>query len=167
MLASYQRNTSPFPVTALLYIPMPVPMGITGMLLLMICGISLIPMLPGAGTATWKNITSAILCSSFPAITMNSGQISLYSCVLPAQDGMIRSVFLLLSMNWKNICQQFPLRTCAWIPQWTITPPTGFLKTVRYGHLSTLTTNAADQKQFRIPLPLTKMVHLYARKTSA
>ncbi len=49
-------------------------------------------------------------------------------CVLPVQSVMIRSISLSLSMNWKNICRLFPPRICAWILQWTITPPTGSLK---------------------------------------
>ncbi len=49
------------------------------------------------------------------------------------RDGMIRSVSLSLSTNWKNICRLFPSRICAWILQWTITPPTASLKTEEYG----------------------------------
>lgn len=101
--ALYLRNTLLFPVTALPCIPMPAHAVITGMVRQKTCAIFQTLMLPGAGTATWTNITSAILCSSYPAITVNSGQIFLCSCVLPAQDGMIRSAFLLLSMNCKNI----------------------------------------------------------------
>ena len=123
--------------TALPCIPMPAHAGTTGLAHRKACGISPTPMLPGAGTATWKNITSATLCSNYPAITVNSGQISPCFCVLPAQSVMIRSISLSLSMNWKNICRLFPPRICAWILQWTITPPTGSLKTGEYGPSST------------------------------
>ena len=118
-------------------IPMPAHAGATGLVHRKACGISPTPMLPGAGTAAWKNITSATRCSNYPAITVNSGQISPCFCVLPAQSVMIRSISLSLSMNWKNICRLFPPRICAWILQWTITPPTGSLKTGEYGPSST------------------------------
>lgn len=134
---SYQGNTLRFLETAPPCIPMPAHAGTTGLAHRKACGISPTPMLPGAGTATWKNITSATPCSNYPAITVNSGQTSRCSCVLPAQGGMIRSISLSLSMNWKNICRLFPSRICAWILQWTITPPTGFLKTGEYGPSST------------------------------
>ena len=55
-------------------------------------------------------------------------QTSPCSCALPAQSGMILSASLSLSMNWKNICLQFPLKICARTPQWTITPLTGSSK---------------------------------------
>ena len=61
------------------------------------------------------------------------------SYVLPAQGGMIRSII----------------------------PPTGFLRTGGYEPSSTSTTNAAGQKQFLIPSPLTKMGLPYVRKTCA
>ncbi len=134
---SYQGNTLRFLETALPCIPMPAHAGTTGLVHRKACGISPTSMLPGAGTTTWKNITSATLCSSYPVITLNSGQTSRCSCVLPAQGGMIRSISLSLSMNWKNICRLFPPRICAWILQWTITPPTGSLKTGEYGPSST------------------------------
>ena len=88
-------------------------------------------------TVTWISITSATLCSSCPAITAGSTRTSLSSCVLPARGGMIPSAFWSLSMNWKNICRLFPLKTSAWTPQWTIIPPTAFLGAGEYGPLST------------------------------
>ena len=130
-------------------------------------GISPTLTLPGAGTVTWINFTSATLCSSYHAITVNSGQTFPFSCALPAQGGMIQSISLSLSTNWKNICPQFPLKICAWIPQWTITPLTGSSKKGRYGHSSTSMTNAAGQKQFLMSSPLTKMELLYVRKNCA
>ncbi len=102
--ASYLRSTLTFPATAPPSIPMPAPAATTGMAHLITCAISPPPTLPGAGTATWINFTSATLCSSYPAITMSSGRTSRCSCVLPAQDGMIWSASSSLSMKWKNIC---------------------------------------------------------------
>ncbi len=134
---SYQGNTLRFLETALPCIPMPAHAGTTGLVHRKACGISPTSMLPGAGTTTWKNITSATLCSSYPVITLNSGQTSRCSCVLPAQGGMIRSISLSLSMNWKNIRPLFPSRIGAWILQWTIIPPTRSLKTGEYGPSST------------------------------
>ena len=146
---------------------MPAPAGITGLALRKTCAISLTPMLPGAGTATWINITSATPCSNYPVITLDSGRTSRSFCVLPAQGGMIRSASLSLSMNWKNICLLFPLGIYAWIPLWTITPPTVSLKTEGYDLSSTSTINAAGQKQFLILSLLTKMGLPYVRKTCA
>ncbi len=87
------------PATAPPYIPMPARAGTTGMAHRNTCGISPIPMQPGAGTATWKNTILATLCSSYPVITADLGQTSRCSCVSPAQSGMIQSASLLLSMN--------------------------------------------------------------------
>ncbi len=165
--ASYHRSTLLSPGTEPLYIPTPAPTGITGMALRTACGISLTLMRPGAGTATWTSITSATLCSSCPAIMRNLRRTSPCSCASPAQNGMIPSASWSLSTNWKSICRLFPLRTCAWTLQWTITPPTGFSGKRKYGHSSTSTTNAAGQKQSLIPSPLTKMGHHYARKSCA
>ena len=102
--ASYRGSTLRFPGTAPPCMPMPAHAGITGIARQKAYGIFPPPMPPGAGTAAWKNITSATPCSSYPAITPNSGQTSRCSCVSPAQGGMIRSISLSLSMNWKNIC---------------------------------------------------------------
>lgn len=102
--ASYLRNTLPFPETAPPSIPIPAHAATTGMAHLITCAIFPTQMPPGAGTATWTNITSATLCSSYPVITRDSGQTSLCSFALPAQGAMIRSASLSLSMKWKNIC---------------------------------------------------------------
>lgn len=133
---SYQRSTLPFPATAPPFIPMPPHAGTTGTAHRKTCAISPIPTLLEARTATWINITSAILCSTCPVITWSSGRTSRCSCALPARGGMIRSASLSLSMNRKTYAGSSS-RTYAWTPLWTITPPTGSSEKRGYGHSST------------------------------
>ena len=124
--ASFLRDTLLPPVMPLLYILMPTLMGITGMTLLITSAISLTPMLLGARTVAWISITSATRCSYCPAITSYSARTSLFFCILPVRGDMIPSAFLSLSINWKNICRLFPLKTSAWTPQWTIISSAAF-----------------------------------------
>lgn len=70
-------------------------------------GILLTPMPHGGGTVTSIPFTLAILCSSFPVTTLYCIPISHCCSALPAPNDMIPSLFLLPSMNWKNICLLF------------------------------------------------------------
>ena len=45
--------------------------------------------------------------------------------------------FLVAFHELENICPLFPLKICAWTPQWTIIPLTGSSKKGGFGHLST------------------------------
>lgn len=61
----------------------------------------------GTGTTTSIPFTSTILCSSFPATPLCCIPISRCCSALQAPNAMIPSLFLLLSMSWKNICLVF------------------------------------------------------------
>ena len=106
-----------YPAMALLSIPIPNRMDISRLVPAMPFLLRNMPrsqdiiptqMPHGAGTATLIPFTSAILCSSFPATTLCCIPISRCCSALQAPNAMIPSLFLSLSMSWKNICLVFP-----------------------------------------------------------
>ena len=94
---------------------------------------------------------------SYAAITAISTQKFHCYCALPVPDVMILSTFLLLSMRWKNICQLFPYRICAWTPLWTTCLPILYSKTEKYGLLLTSMINVAIPGPSTITLQSTNM----------
>lgn len=114
---SFPKTRLPCPVTVRLSIPILTQTDTACLTLTILCprrnmlrslDIILTRMLPVDGTATLIPFTLVILCSSFPAIIRYCIRISLCCSASPAPNAMIPYPFLLLSMNWKNICLVFP-----------------------------------------------------------